>query len=146
MPDDKKEGGDPREREKPTVKPEEVQVTVVPKKKPTPDGANKRDAHRVKRENDGNQQRADKATGNDQGGATKEVRDAIRKATPGGRDAQQEAAKEAAKEVGKKLDSKVFDGVKVKMPDEKVPIMAPATEGATPSADPPPPPPKSKGI
>ncbi len=145
MPDDKQEGGDPREREKSPVKPEEVQVTVVPKTKPVPDGTNKRDAHHVRRKNEENKQRANKATGSDNGGATKEVRDAIRKATPGGRDAQQEAAREAAKEVGKKLDSNVFDGVKVKMPDEKVPIMAPATEGPA-SADPPPPPPKSKGL
>lgn len=87
--------------------------------------------------------RAERATGNDTGGATREVRDAIKHAAPKGRDAQKKAAEQAATEIGKKLDPKVFKGVKVDIPTE-TPIVAPATEGT-----PPPPvsaPTKDKGI
>jgi hypothetical protein len=143
MSDDKKSGGDPREQEKLPIKPEEVVVTVKPKEQPIPKGTSSREAHRIKRDNADKAKRAEKATGDDKGGATKEVRDAIKKAAPGGRDAQKKAAEEAATDVGKKLDRNVFDGVKVDIPKE-APIVAPATEGSPPS-NPSPPPPKDKG-
>jgi hypothetical protein len=143
MSDDKKEGGDPREQAKPTVKPEEVVVTVKPKEEPVPRGTSKHDAARIRRDNADKQRRADKATGDDNSGATKEVREAIKKATPDGRDAQVKAAEKATKEVGKKLDPNVFKEVQVDIPKES-PIVAPATEGAPPT--PPPAPSKDKGI
>ncbi len=129
MSDKKKPGGDPREQEKPPIDPKKVVVTVEPKTKEIPKGTPRGAAEEIKRENKENTDRARKATGNDAGGATKEVRKAIEGAKPQGRDAQKQAAEEAAKQVGKKLNPNVFKGVKVDIPGE-APIQAPASEGA----------------
>ena len=135
MADDKKSGGDPREQKKEPIDPKKVVVKVLPNETPTPRNANRKDAHRIATDNADKQRRADKATGDDSGGATKEVREAIKEAAPKGRDAQEKAAEKAAADVGKKLDPKVFGGVKVDIPGT-APIVAPATEGAPPASAP----------
>lgn len=125
MSDDKKAGLDKAaEQQKAPIKPEEVKVSVKPRqdnlpKKDTPE--RKTLDEQVKRATDG---------------ATKEVREAITKAAPKGREAQKEAADKATQDVGNKLPQRIFKDVQTDIPGE-APIAKPATEG---------PPPPKKGI
>lgn len=138
---EKKAGGDKAaEQEKAPIKPDEVKVSVKPRQADLP---KQRDpAHEpTKRQNAANKELADKATD----GATKEIREAVTKAAPGGRQAQRDAADKAAQKVGEKLPQRIIKEVQVELPSDKPgqqqTITKPATEG--PPSDPPPP---KKGI
>lgn len=118
---EKKAGGDrAAEREKAPIKPEEVKVTV----KPRQDNLPKKDTPERKTLDDQVRRATD--------GATREIREAITKAAPGGRDAQKDAADQATKDVGDKLPQRIFKGVQTDIPDE-TPIVRPATEGPPPA-------------
>lgn len=135
MPDDNKTGSDAAAEPAPTIKPEEVKVTVKPRHENLPKKSDP--SHEpTKRQNESNKKLADKAT--DQ--ATKDVRDAVKQAAPHGREAQKDAAKKAAEDVGSKLPQRSIKEVQVEIPGEKQ-VAVPATDGAPPD-----PPPSKKGI
>ena len=120
------------EQDKAPIKPEEVVVEVKPRQTSIPKKISTERKEQMTEQNQSNADRAKRAAGNENGGAIKEVRDAIKKAAPAGREAQKDAAEQAAQDVGKKLDRKVFKEVKVSIPGEE-PIVAPASEeGPTP--------------
>lgn len=136
MADDKKAGGDvAADQANAPIKPEEVKVSVKPRQENLP---SKRDPARApaERQNEANKKLADKAK--DQ--ATKEVREAVEKAAPGGRDAQLDAAEKAAQDIGSALPRRAIKEVQVDI-DGEAPIVAPATEGPPPDS-----PPGKKGI
>ncbi len=129
MSEKKPNAGTPADERNAPVDPGDVGVKVKPRVENVP---SKRDPSRdrVERDNQAAKELADKVGRP----ATEEVREAVRKAAPGGRSAQADAAKKAAQQVGGKLPPNKIKEIQVDIPGVD-PIVVPATEDAPPKPD-----------